>query len=332
MKPRTKATVRNGRAGKYGVYSPNHNTLEESRNTQSHIDHIRTSGNIYYKFTNEGKAVKVEGGYNAREHELDRYNHIYGDWLQAQNKRHLAARQKARVRTMEQVYQDKRTAPMETILQVGNSHSELDRGQQANILWGAACDLVKELMKKPGIELLDMTLHRDEKVVHIHLRYCYKSQDRYGHNAPNQTQALKDMGYTNPKEGKTTRYNNPLIAFTDETRERFYQLCEARGIEIDREVISPSQRHQERQESRCAALEKLYELITKRAFREMDDYLRNRFIDTYELHNDKGQTKSIKEIYNEYAASQVASMEQRHPELSGVVDQFQQYVFEDREM
>ena len=327
MKPRTKATVRNGRAGKYGVYSPNHNTREESRAVQSHIDHDRTSGNIYYKFTNTGDAVKVTGGYDARSHELDRYDHIYGDWLQAQNDRHLKARQKARVRTMEQVYQDKRTAPMETILQVGNSHSGLDRAQQASILWGAACDLVKELQKKPGVELLDMTLHRDEKVDHIHLRFCFVGQDRYGHNAPNQTQALRDMGYTNPKEGKTTRYNNPLIAFTDETRERFYTLCEARGIEIDREVISPSQRHQERQESRCAALQKLYELITERAFHEIDDYLRNRFIDTYELHNDKGQTKSIKEIYQEYAASQVASMEQRHPELGGVVDEFQEFIF-----
>lgn len=304
---------------------------------QDHIDHERTSGNIYYKFTNDGKAVKVPGGYDAREHELDRYRHIYGEGLEAQNARHLAARQKSRVRTMEQLYQDKRTAPMETILQVGNSHSELDRGLQIRSLWGAACDLVKELRKKHGdnFQLLDMSLHLDEQVPHIHLRYTFAARDRYGHFMPNQTQALKDMGYGNPKEGKTTRYNNPLIAFSDTTRERFYALCEARGLEIDREVISPSKRHQERIESRCEALKSLYEALTQRAFPEMEQFLRNRFIDTYEVRSSRGGTKPIKDFYEEFAARELADLEQAYPDLGSTINDFRQYAtnhdFDDRE-
>ena len=292
---------------------------------QSHIDHERTSGNVCYKFTNDGHSVRVKGGYDSRAHELDRFEHIYGDGLRAQNARHLAARQKSRVRTMDQLYQDKRTAPMETILQVGNSKSQLTRQEQVAALWGAACDLVLELRKKPGLELLDLSLHLDEQVPHIHLRYTFAARDRYGHMMPNQTQALKAMGYTNPEPGKTTRYNNPLIAFTDETRERFYALCEARGMEIDREVISPSQRHQERQESRCAALQKLYEALTNRAFPEMEQYLRNQFIDTYQVRSSKGGTKPIKEFYQEFAAQQLADLEQQHPDLGNTIDDFRHF-------
>lgn len=330
--------MRNGRAGKHGVYSANHNTLAESRAVQSHIDHERTSGNQCYKFTNDGHSVKVTGGYDSRAHELDRYEHIFGEGLRAQNARHLAARQKSRVRTMEQLYQDKRTAPMETIFQVGNSTSQLSRKEQAETLWGAACALVLELRKKPGLELLDLSLHMDEKVPHIHFRYCFAARDRYGHMMPNQTQALKAMGYTNPEPGKTTRYNNPLIAFTDETRERFYALCEARGMEIDREVISPSQRHQERQESRCTALQKLYEAMTQKAFPEMEQYLRNQFIDTYQVRSSKGGTKPIKDFYQEFAAQQLADLEQAHPDLGSTIDDFRQFTtiidqdgFDDRE-
>lgn len=59
---------------------------------------------------------------------------------------------------------------------------------------------------------------------------------------------------TSKKEGK---YNNPLMTFSDELRETFYALCEKNGgIEIDREVKNPSQKHRDILEYKCEQLQK----------------------------------------------------------------------------
>lgn len=343
MSTTTKATVRNGRSGSKGVFNANHNTLAETRAKESHIDHERTSGNIYVQFQNDGSAVRVQGGYNAKEFELGRYEYIYGEGLKAQNERHELSRHKERCKTMEQVYQNKKTAPMETILQVGNSKSDMDPRQQAQHLWAASCGLVNELRQKYGknLHMLDMSMHLDEQVPHIHLRYTFAAHDPAAliigtdRLVPNQTKALKEMGFEAPEKDKArSRYNNPLIAFTDATRERFYALCEERGIHIDREVKSPSQRHQSRLESRCEALKGLYEAMTQKAFPEMEQYMRNRFIDTYEVRSSRGGTKPIREFYEEFAARELADLEQAYPDLSSTIDDFRQYStheYEDRE-
>lgn len=107
------------------------------------------------------------------------------------------------------------------------------------------------------MKILSYSGHNDEKCEHGHLRYCFVGKDEFGFAVPNQSQAFKEMGIERPditkKEGK---YNNPLITFSNELREKFYSLCEQKGIEIDREVKSPSQKHRDILEYKCNQLEK----------------------------------------------------------------------------
>jgi hypothetical protein len=58
---------------------------------------------------------------------------------------------------------------------------------------------------------------------------------------------------TSKKEGK---YNNPLITFSEMLRSTFYDLCEHKGITIDREVKNPSQKHRDILEYKCEQLQK----------------------------------------------------------------------------
>lgn len=265
MSTTTKATVRNGRSGKHGVYSANHNFSEQTRAVQSHIDNARTSDNIYGRFDDTGKWSWSHNGFDARAYELGRYAQIFGEGIKAQNDRHERSRHHDRVRSVEDVYTNKKTAPMETILQVGNSHSEMTTEEQAQYLRRALGALTRDLGRYgENLIIHDCALHMDETVPHVHLRYSFAVRDREGHLVPNQSKALEAMGFTPPEQGTRTRYNNALVSFSDWLREAFYGHVERQGLTVDREVTSPSERHRDRLESRAIAMTKKVEELKKK--------------------------------------------------------------------
>ena len=243
-----KASVHNGRANSKGVaYNANHNTMELSRSHQPHIDPERIHLNRYIQYLEGGAAIAHkggEGGYDSRKHEVDRYKQLYGEGLDARNQRYRASGHRERVKSVRQVYRDPKTAPMETIFQLGKHGSETDQQTRTQVMVGAWGDVLQHLHQQYGANLIPLaaSLHRDEASDHIHFRYALGAVDKFGHFMPNQSKALEAMGFDgrNPETGKKDRYHNPLVAFTDEVRETFYQACERRGVEIDREVTSGS--------------------------------------------------------------------------------------------
>ena len=259
-----KASVHNGRANSKGVaYNANHNTLELSRAHQPHIDPDRIHLNRYIQYLDGGAAIAHkggEGGYDSRKHEMDQYKRLYGEGLDARNRRYIASGHRERVKSVRQVYRDPKTAPMETIFQLGKKGSETDEVKRTQVMAGAWGDVLQHLHQQYGANLipLDAALHRDEVNEHIHFRFTLGARDKFGHMVPNQSAALEAMGFDgrNPETGKKDRYHNPLVAFTDEVRETFYQACERRGVEIDREVSSGSRRQLELLDQKRAGLER----------------------------------------------------------------------------
>ena len=259
-----KASVHNGRANSKGVaYNANHNTMELSRSNQPHIDPERIHLNRYIQYLEGGAAIAHkggEGGYDSRKHEVDRYKQLYGEGLDARNKRYIASGHRERVKSVRQVYRDPKTAPMETIFQLGKHGSETDQQTRTQVMVGAWGDVLQHLHQQYGANLIPLTasLHRDEAADHIHFRYTMGARDKFGHFVPNQNQALEAMGFDgrNPETGKKDRYHNPLVAFTDEVRETFYQACERRGVAIDREVTSGSRRQLELLDQKRGGLER----------------------------------------------------------------------------
>ena len=252
--------MRNGRATKGGaVYNANHNTLESIRRDQPHIDAQKFELNRYWKFEQKERTFTIQkidggkGGFDARKHELAIYEKLYGDGLAARNERYTREGHKERCQTMKNLYSNPKTAPLETIFQIGNSQMILDgvmgpeeMKQKLTAAWDATMRQVVSMGKGMVIPL-DAALHCEEAVPHIHFRAALGATDRYGHFMPNQSAALKAMGFDgrNPDTGKKDRYHNPLVAYTDRVREIFYAECEKQGLVIDREVTSESHRQVE---------------------------------------------------------------------------------------
>ena len=261
MSKTTKATYTQRRGSKdRGAYNANHNTLEATRRGQPHIDEELMYLNRYIRFDRNGRPHSSQGGnggFNATQHEKERYEELFGQGLEARNQRYIATRHKERCRTMSEIYQDLKTAPLESIWQVGNSHSDMSREEMRKALIDAWNLTFKELREKYGKNMipLDAALHMEEKSVHIHYRVVMGATDSYGYFMPNQTQALKEMGFERPDPTKKKdRYNNPLISFTDTIREVFYQNCERCGLQIDREVQNYSRRQMSILEYKCQQL------------------------------------------------------------------------------
>ena len=265
MAKKMKATVRNGRATASGkVYNANHNTKTETRNQERHIDHNRTEQNINLQFTAEGK-VRRCGSFDAKAFELSRYEELYGPGQEAKNARYIADGHPERCKSVADLYASRRTAPLETILQIGSRDTDIDPQERKEKLMAATAELIDGLQKRWGdnLHLLDLAIHLDEGVPHCHLRMTFSALDKFGQRVPNQAQAFEAMGIQRPdpttKEGK---YNCPLITFSELIRTEFYDLCEKRGIVIDREVKNPSQKHLSVLEYKCKRMEEVVDTLT----------------------------------------------------------------------
>ena len=265
MAKKMKATVRNGRATASGkVYNANHNTKTETRNQERHIDHERTEQNINLQFTAEGR-VRRCGSFDAKAFELSRYEQLYGEGQEAKNARYIADGHPERCKSVADIYASRRTAPLETILQIGSRDTDIDPQERKEKLMGAAAELISNMQQRWGdnLHFLTLSLHNDEGVEHIHARLSFSATDKFGHRVPNQAQAFEAMGIQRPdptsKEGK---YNCPLITFSELIRQEFYDLCEKRGIVIDREVKNPSQKHLSVLEYKCKKMEEVVDILT----------------------------------------------------------------------
>lgn len=255
-----KATVRNARTNKAGrVFNANHNTRAETRNLEGHIDHTRTAQNLNFKFYADGNIERCDS-FDSKVFELSQYEIYYGEGQNAKNERYKADGHPERCKTVSEVYAHPKTAPLETILQLGNMHTDIPQEERQRILTASAFQLIDGLRAKYGdnVKILSYSGHNDEKCEHGHLRYCFVGQDKFGYSTPNQSQAFKEMGIERPDTNKIEgKYNNPLMTFSTELRETFYALCEKNGgIEIDREVKNPSQKHRDILEYKCEQLQK----------------------------------------------------------------------------
>ena len=265
MAKKMKATVRNGRATASGkVYNANHNTKTETRNQERHIDHSRTDQNINLQFTAEGR-VRRCGSFDAKAFEISRYEELYGTGQEAKNARYIADGHPERCKSVADIYASRRTAPLETIIQLGSRDTDIDPQERKEKLMAATAELIDGLQKRWGdnLHLLDLAIHLDEGVAHCHLRMTFSALDKFGQRVPNQAQAFEAMGIQRPdptaKEGK---YNCPLITFSEIIRTQFYDLCEKRGIVIDREVKNPSQKHLSVLEYKCKKMEEVVDILT----------------------------------------------------------------------
>lgn len=225
-----RATTHRGRTHADGtVFSAKHNDRNFETENAEHIDAERTSQNV----TKMYNIVENCNPETFDEHEIQFYTAHFSAWLDAQNERHKRKGNYKRIKTMDDVRKNKNYCPEEVIFQIGKVGNTVDREtmiavHDAFIQW--------HMQQYPQCVILDSAGHFDETTGHFQDRFVWITHDEHGNETIGQEQALSEMGYELPKpDKKMSRYNNRKILYTAEVREKFIQICEEYGLEIERE-------------------------------------------------------------------------------------------------
>lgn len=245
-----RASRHNGRAGKNGTYNPKHNDREFDVGKSEEINSEMTPYNVYWNCVNQEAVCHKDRGDNWHsftEVEKAAYEILYKDYLDGQNTRHIAGRHKERCRTMDDLRENRKTCPEETIYQIGNINGSVDY----NVLLDVTAEFLKTIQERYGshVHVLNWALHVDESTPHIHERHVFDVINKYGERQPKQEQALRELGFElpdpNKKEGK---YNNRKMSYDAECRRLFIEICKKHGIEIEEEPIYGGKKYLEKQE------------------------------------------------------------------------------------
>lgn len=231
-----RATRHNGRSGKNGTYNPKHNDRDFNIENSEHIDAERAKGNVYWDCYQGYCLPDRAREFNFSEIERAFYLEHFGEHIEAQNCRNEAVRHKERNRTVDDVLQNNKTCPEESILQLGN----IDGTVPASTFALISAEYFEEFEKRFGshIHILDWALHLDEATPHIHERHVFNAENQYGEICPQQDKALEELGFELPKPDKPKgRYNNRKMTFDAECRKLFMAICKQHGVNLEMEPV-----------------------------------------------------------------------------------------------
>lgn len=223
-----RATLHNARMGRDGVvFSSRHNDRNFDVSNAEHIDPNKSSGNFYWHCM---MPERPEMSFDAVEQEF--YKQHFSSHLNAQNQRYTAQRHAERCKTIDDVRKNPRTCPEEVILQIGNVQDNVPARILKNI---TSKYIAWEQATFPMLKTLDFALHQDEQGgAHIHQRRVWIGHDRDGFEVVSQTKALQEMDIERPNLNMPkSRYNNPKQAFSLICREKFLEICNAYGLDIE---------------------------------------------------------------------------------------------------
>lgn len=227
-----KVSMTNGRIG-----SPVHNDRSFDVGASDHIDPNRSDQNRYV-------SVHPDVSFEANEQMV--YDQLFRDWMEQLNERARRSRHKERHYTAERMLSSRRTRPEEVIMQIGNITDQVS----SSILMECFNEWQQYSQKLVGRHclLLDAALHMDESTPHIHARRVWIYRDRDDQVVKiGQERALEYAGIPLPHPDRPVgRYNNRKIVYTRMMREKWQDICEEHGIQVDREPLHQS--HMDRHE------------------------------------------------------------------------------------
>lgn len=242
-----KAVMHNGREG-----SGRHNdrTFLQGKNEQErqemapHIDAARTADNVTWRVGRKGWHKGTGGDIEAAER--DYYRRRYGAAQDAKNARYRAQRHPERCKTTDDLYTGRLTRPEEQILQIGSK----DEHVPPEIFRACVQDYINELnawnrAHGKHMQILSVSVHFDETTPHAHIRRVWEHDSKDGRTL-GQDKALEAAGVPLPDPGKAKgRHNNRKMVFDAAMREKWLDICEAHGLQIDREPV-PDMRHKDK--------------------------------------------------------------------------------------
>lgn len=224
-----KATLHCGKNG-----SANHNdrNFDYINLGDQHIDPSRVKDNIYQSYKNIMPFEKAEEQF---------YKDQYTNWINRQNEENKKSRHPQRKKTVKSLLKGKYTKPDEIILQIGNRKEHPD----AELFSGCVLDFVKAMAPyAENFHIIDVAIHKDEETPHAHIRGVWDYVDEYGDRHISQSKGLEALGIEPPHpELETSIQNNRKTTFHAQIRRQWYDICEERGVKIDRTPIPENNIH-----------------------------------------------------------------------------------------
>lgn len=266
-----RATNHNGRTDAKGrAYRADHNDRNFTSRTDTHILRI-ASGllNEYYAIDGTGQLLPSPNYPGAlKDHEKGFYNDNFAEMLEARNGRYLKQRHPERCRTMQAYYEDGRTCPEESILQIGKM-GEVNAQDLESIKRFREClrdYLGRHARRWPSIRFLDAAIHADEASLHAHVRKVYIALDKYGMKEAAQNRCLQNMGFSLPDPDRPRgQYNNLKMTYTEQARALWLDVCQDHGYQVERMPAALSRKAMEldiyKQEQERRKLQELREQV-----------------------------------------------------------------------
>ena len=233
-----KLTRHNGRAGKNGVYNPKHNDRNFDVKNSEHIDPDRVRQNEYwdcYQGFCRPQTDEEEQQMGARFELVEKAYYLdrYYDFCEAQNERNRKTGHTERNRDPDDLLKSKKTAPEESIIQIGTMEEHIE----PETLLQITTEFFIEFSRRFGehVHILDWSLHMDEATPHIHERHVFDCENRYGEIAPQQEKALEVLGIPIPFPDKPPgRTNNRKIMFDSICRTLLFDIAQKHGLHLER--------------------------------------------------------------------------------------------------
>lgn len=220
-----KATMHNGR-----VSGAKHNDRAFKNDKDFHDD-----GHIDFEKTKDNVTWQLYPNMTFEENEKLFYKQNFSDALEEVNAGYIRNRHPERCKTMDDWHESARTCPEESIMQIGN----MDKHGSFEDLKECVNDYYAWFRERThgSCQILDMAIHVDEATPHLQMRRVWYYTDN-GVKKIGQEKALEKLGYELPNpEAKKSRFNNRKMTFDSEAREKWYDICEEHGYEIDREPV-----------------------------------------------------------------------------------------------
>lgn len=247
-----KASMHSGRNG-----SARHNdrSFLRDQDSQEVAPHINTD-------LTEQNQVRQLPGYTTDliDTELQVYEKLFSDALQATNERYMKQGHSERCRTIEDLYRRPQTRPEETIYQIGNITKSVS-SEELHACYRDYARKMQEWSKKhhsPFI-ILNYAVHVDEATPHIHERRVWLYRDNDGNARIGQNKALEAAGVPLPYPDQDIgRYNNRKMKFDRMARQIWIETCRNHGIEVD-DTPRSGVRHKDKQsymESKLSDMQK----------------------------------------------------------------------------
>ncbi len=298
-------TNHNGRVStKSGsVYNRNHNdrSFDISHAENVHPDMVSENIIIHYDETNHPHVIDIKNKSHTTidEHEHHLYESLFAESLSKQHARNEAARHPERNKSIDDLLNSKNTCPEETIFQIGSTE---DGYPPVEVLMAIFEDYQKELIDRYGhnLHFLDVALHMDEAVPHLHIRKVWTYDGKDGLDI-SQNKALAEMGFERPDTNKpSNKWNNAKITFSEWERDMKLRICEKHGVTVSHIPKAPGKISMEKEEVIAIKLQEKIASLNKELVSEEE---KNKVVPDTKIFGKPKQISVTPEEYRRWQAS-----------------------------